>query len=164
MNAVGFIKMSLEMSQNWIMALAMDMKDNPLQIPTPNGGNHPLWCLGHLAYSEANLLATATGEANPLSEWERLFGGGSQPQNDANAYPSFAELTEKFQEVRAATLAFLDTLGEDDLDQPSHAEGEMKEWFGTVGQCLAAIPMHFTYHGGQIADARRAAGRAPLMG
>ena len=164
MKAVDFIKMSLEMSKNWIAGLAMDMKDAPLTMPTPNGGNHPLWCMGHLAYSEANLLSMAKGIDNPLADWEGLFKNGTTPTADASSYPSFDEVVQKFEEVRAATMDYVGSLTDEDLDKPSHAEGEMKDWFGTVGQCLAAMPMHFTFHGGQLADARRAAGRPPLMG
>ena len=165
MKTVDYIKMSFEMSKNWIMGLAVDMKDSPLTQPTPHGGNHPLWCVGHLAYSEANLVQTvAQGKPNPLAEWKELFDGGTTAETDLNAYPSFDELLQKFDEVRAATMAYLDTLSDEDLEAESHAEGEMKEWFGTVAACLAAVPIHVGFHGGQIADARRAAGRPVLMG
>ena len=164
MRAVDFIKTSLGMSQGWIMGLAADMQDQCMTRPTPNGGNHPLWCVGHLVYSEANLISTATGEPNPLADWKEMFGQGSEPSDDPAAYPSVEEVFGQAEKTRAATMAYLETLSDDDLDKPSHAEGEMKEWFGTVGQCLAAIPVHFGFHGGQIADARRAAGRPPLMG
>ena len=43
-------------------------------------------------------------------------------------------------------------------------KGDVAQWFGTIGACLAAIPIHFGFHGGQIADARRAAGKPVLMG
>lgn len=165
MKTVDYIKMSFEMSKNWIMGLAVDMKDSPLTQPTPHGGNHPLWCVGHLAYSEANLVQTvAQGKPNPLAEWKELFDGGTTAETDPNAYPSFDELLQKFDEVRAATMAYLDNLSDEDLEAESHAEGEMKEWFGTVAACLAAVPIHVGFHGGQIADARRAAGRPVLMG
>ena len=134
MNAIQFIQLSLEMSKNWVLGLAADAQDAPLTRPTPNGGNHPLWCLGHLAYAEGNLVHKyIKGEANPLADWAELFDAGTQPSDDASLYPS-------------------------------KAEGEMQEWFGTIGQCLAAIPIHFGFHGGQIADARRAAGKPLLMG
>ena len=69
----------------------------------------------------------------------------------------------KFAEIRAATLAHLDTLSEEDLDKPSHAPEEFGELFATVGACFAAMCAHVAFHGGQVSDARRAAGRAPLM-
>lgn len=165
MRAVDYANMSLDMSYGWIMGLAEDCKDIPLTAPTPKGGNHPLWCLGHLAYSEGNLIHQfAKGGKNPLADWEGLFGQGSQPTADAGAYPSYDEVLAKVAEVRAGTKDYVATLSDEDLDKPSHAPEEMKDWFGTVGQCLAAAAIHFGYHGGQIADGRRAAGKPILMG
>lgn len=165
MNAIQFVQLSLEMSKNWVLGLAADAQDVALTRPTPKGGNHPLWCIGHLAFAEGNLVHKyIKGEANPMAEWAELFDAGTQPSDDASAYPSFEELMGKFQSIRADTMALVETLSDADLDKPSKAEGEMQEWFGTVGQCLAAIPIHFGFHGGQIADARRAAGKPPLMG
>ena len=165
MRAVDFAMMSLEMSYGWIMGLAEDAKDVPLTAPTPKGGNHPVWCLGHLAFSEGNLIHVfAKGGENPLADWEELFGQGSQPVADASKYPSYEELLAKVAEVRAGTKDYIASLSDEDLDKPSQASGEAKEWFGTVGSCLAAAGLHFTYHGGQIADCRRAAGKPILMG
>ena len=164
MKTNAYVKMTLEISNNWIMGLAADAKEIAMTQPTPNGGNHPLWCVGHLAYSQADLLSMATGNPNPLAEWAGIFKFGTSPSTDASVYATFDEVMDKYNETHAAILAYIDTLSDDDLDKPSHAEGEMKEWFGTVGQCMAAMPVHIGFHGGQIADARRAAGRPPLMG
>ena len=165
MKATDYIKLSLEMSNGWIMGLAADAKDLPLQVPTPNGGNHPLWCVGHLVYAEANLISVlCKGEEHPLADWKEQFDAGSTPSDNADGYPSMDQLLAKAAEVRTATMEYLDTLTDADLDNASHAEGEMKEWFGTIAQCLAAIPVHVGFHGGQIADARRAAGRPVMMG
>lgn len=165
MTTIDYIKLTLEMSNGWIMGLAEDAKDIPMQPATANGGNHPLWCVGHLVYAEANLISVmCKGEEHPLANWKDLFDAGSTPSENADAYPSMEELLAKAAEVRTATMEYLGTLTDADLDKPSHAEGEMKEWFGTIAQCLAAITVHVGFHGGQIADARRAAGRAVLMG
>ncbi len=165
MKATDLIKTSLQMSQGWVMGMIEDMKDAPVTAPTANGGNHPLWVLGHLAYAEGNLVNVfVEGKANPLADWNEMFGQGSQPVADAAKYPSFDELVAKFQEMRANTLSVLDSLSDDDLDKPSHAPEQVQQFFGNIGQCFAALPMHFTFHGGQVADARRAAGRPPLMG
>lgn len=164
MNSVDFVKISLEMSSGWIMGLAKDMQDAPMTVPTPKGGNHPMWCVGHLAYSEANIVSTLIkGEENPLAQWEGIFKQGKEVSADSSLYPSYEEVIAKMEEVRATTMALLETLTEDDLDKPSHAPEEMKDLFGTIGACLAVIPVHCAFHGGQIADARKAAGRAPLM-
>ena len=164
MKTTDFIKLSLESSNGWILGLAADMKDAPLQR-TMDNGNHPMWCLGHLVYSEGNLVnGLCKGEANPVAEWGEVFGIGTQPSDDAGIYPDYEEVLAKAEEVRGMTVAYLDSISDDDLDSPSNAEGDMKEWFPTKGACLAAVATHFGFHGGQIADARRAAGRGPLMG
>ncbi len=49
-------------------------------------------------------------------------------------------------------------LSDDDLDKPSHAPQEFGPGFGTVAGCYTAIVIHPTFHAGQVADARRAAG------
>lgn len=146
------------------MGLIGDMQDAPLTQPTSSGGNHPLWVLGHLARAESDLLdGFILGKPNRFPDLESAFGMGSTPTTDASQYPSMDELMGKFEEVRAASLAHLDTLSEADLDKPSHAPEEFGAFFGTVGACYAAMTTHVSFHAGQVADARRAAGRSPLM-
>ena len=164
MNTIEFIKMSLENSKGWVMGLIADMQDAPLTQPTSSGGNHPLWVLGHVTRAESDLLdGFILGKPNRFPELESNFGMASTPSDDASQYPSMEELMGKFEEIRAATLAHLETLSEDDLDKPSHAPEEFGAFFGTVGACFAAMTTHLSFHGGQVADARRAAGRPPLM-
>lgn len=55
MNTIDFIKMSLESSKGWAMGLIGDMQDSPLTQPTSNGGNHPLWVIGHLARGKRSI-------------------------------------------------------------------------------------------------------------
>jgi uncharacterized damage-inducible protein DinB len=162
--ATDFIKLALEGSKGWALGLISDMKDAPLTQPTPKGGNHPTWVLGHLVHSESNLLDVfILGRPNRYPEFESVFGMKSTPTTDASRYPSIDELLGKLEEMRAATLAHLDTLSDDDLDKPSHAPQEFGPAFSTVGACFAAMSNHVTFHAGQVADARKAAGRAPLF-
>ena len=164
MRTTDFIRTSLENSKSWALGLINDMKDAPLTQPTPKGGNHPHWILGHLVRSESDLLdCFVLGKPNRFPEWEGVFSMGSVPLTDASKYPSIDELQAKFEEMRAATLAHLDTLSDEDLDKPSHAPEEFGASFGAVGACFAAMSGHVYFHAGQVADARRAAGKAPLM-
>ena len=67
MSLVQFVRASLEMSFHPVLTLAEDMKDAPLTFPTPRGGNHPLWIMGHLASSEAAIIHQfAFGKPNPF--------------------------------------------------------------------------------------------------
>lgn len=164
MKATDFIRLALESSKGWALGLIDDMKDAPLTQPTPNGGNHPTWVLGHLIHSESNLLDVfILGQPNRFAEWEGVFGMQTTPTTDAGQYPSIDELLVKLDEMRAATLAHLATLSDDDLDKPSQAPEDFGPAFSTVAACFAAMSNHFVFHAGQVADARRAAGRDPLF-
>ncbi len=163
MTAIEYIRMSLENAKGWSLGLINDMKDAPLTQPTPNGGNHPLWVLGHIVRAESDLLdGFILGQPNRFPELE-MFAMGNEPSTDAAQYPSMDELLEKFEQIRAATLAHLDTLSDADLQKESYAPEEFGPMFGTVGACFAAMQTHMMFHTGQVADARRAAGRKPLM-
>lgn len=166
MSTIDFIRTGLEASRAITLALIDDMKDAPLTAPTPNGGNHPLWVLGHLAYAEANLVHHVIGgDENPLIGWKDAFGGGGEPVADADRYPAWDEVRQKFDQVRAHTLKVLDTLTDADLATPSkNCPPGREQLFGTVGSCLLVLILHPTMHRGQVADARRAIGRTePLL-
>lgn len=165
MNAVDCIRMNLDMATTMTIPLIDDMKDVCCTAPTPNGGNHPLWVLGHLAYSEASMLEDIMlGEGNPLADWKPIFGDGSEPTGNTDDYPPFDEVRAKFDEVRARTVNFVEGLSDADLDTKSkNSPAEWEAYFGTWGKCLTIIAAHAFMHHGQVADARRAAGRAPNM-
>ncbi len=165
MTAIEFIRMGLETSKAATLGLIEDMKDAPLTQPTAKGGNHPLWILGHLAYSEANVVNhIILGNENPLIHWKGLFGDGGEPVADAARYPSMKELTEAFDVARSNTLGVLDGLAESDLDQPSkNCPPDREAFFGTIGKCFLILTLHPAMHRGQVADARRVLGRQPLV-
>ena len=164
MNTIDFIKFGLESGRGWAMGLLQDMQDAPLTFPTPDGGNHPLWVLGHLVYSESFLFDEAImGRDNRFGEWGGLFGAKSTPVADAGQYPTMPDLFARWEEIRAEAVAHLETLSPDDLDRKSHAPEEYGPMFGTVGACYGAMIGHPQFHAGQVADARRAAGKEPLF-
>jgi len=128
-------------------------------FPTPNGGCHTLWVLGHLAYIEALVIRTIMlGEPNPLAGWEAVFDG-SDVSGDIDRYQSFDHVLAKCRDVRASTLALLDSLSEQDLDTRSaKVPAGFEDTFGTYRLCLQYVADHWYMHRGNLADARRAAG------
>lgn len=165
MQSKDLLKSNLEMSMGMVLGLIGDMKDAPLTFPTPKGGNHPLWVLGHMAYSEGSILQEMMlGESNPLSEWKEIFGAGTEPVADASAYPSFDEVMARCQEQHQANMKFFDALSEEDLDRSSkNCPPDHEQYCGTYRRCFQMVANHWWMHRGQVADARRAAGRKPLM-
>jgi hypothetical protein len=100
MNAIDYIKMSLKNGKGWAMGLISDMKDSPMTQPTPNGGNHPLWVLGHIVRAESDLLdGFILGQPNRFPELE-CFSMGQTPSTNASDYPSMGCLESSRRSAR----------------------------------------------------------------
>src|SRR5207244_13115356 len=99
-----------------------------------------LWVLGHLAYIEALVIRTfMLGEANPLAECEGVFDG-ADVNGEISQYPLFDDVLAKCREVRASTVALLDSLSERDLDRVSAKAPEgFEDTFGTYRVCLQYV-------------------------
>ena len=164
MNAIDLIRTALMVSDQGFVPLAEDMRDAPLTPPTTRGGNHPMWVLGHITFIEASVPHILFGEPNPLERWAPLFASGTEPKPDASAYPSYDEILRTYRDLRARNLKLLGELGETALDRPTKSPPKgLEDVLRTVGQTFLVVAMHQMTHRGQLADARRAAGRKPLF-
>lgn len=164
MQAIDVIRTALRMTDEGTARLVEDMRDAPLTQPTSQGGNHPLWVLGHLAVIEGAIPQILFGEKNPVEHWMPLFGSGTQPTADVGAYPPFDEVLTTFRGLRAKTLKLLDEIGDAGLDRvPKEIPPGFEDAMRTFGQTFLVVTLHQMVHYGQIADARRVAGRKPLF-
>jgi len=159
MQSIDLIRDNLKKSTDRVLARVEEMREYCTVFPTPRGGAHTLWVLGHLAYIEALVVrGFMLGEPNPLAEWEEIFDG-SDTTGDLGWYPPFDQVLAKCREMREWTMTFLDSLSEDDLDKPSaNTPKGYGDVFGTYRLCLQYVADHWYMHRGQLADARRAAG------
>ena len=159
MDSIELIRDNLRRSRELVLLRIEDMADHATVFPTPNGGAHTLWVLGHLAYIEGLVIRRfMLGEKNPLADWEAVFDGDDVAAR-AEAYPPFPDVLARCRAMRADTEALLGTLCEADLDRVSAAAPEgFDEPFGTYRRCLQFVADHWLMHRGQLADARRAAG------
>ena len=159
MDSIDLIRDNLVKSHERVLARVEEMRDHALVFPTPNGGCHTLWVLGHLAYIESQVVhAFLLGEENPLAAWESVFDG-PDVSGDAALFPPFDDVLARLRATRAATLSLLETFGEADLDRASAKTPRgFEDTFGTVRLCLQFVADHTYMHRGQLADARRAAG------
>jgi hypothetical protein len=157
------IKFALTASNRAVLSVIDDMSDAPTTFPTPNGGCHPLWVLGHLTMVEGMIPVVLFGDKNPVAEWQKYFGEGSEPIDNAGAYPPFAEVREKYLELRERNLKLLESLTEEDLDKPAKAPPKGREQeFSTFGRCFLVLALHQMMHRSHVTDALRAAGRTAL--
>ncbi len=159
MQSIELVRDNLKKSRDRVLARVEDMREHCVVFPTPHGGAHTLWVLGHLAYIEGLVIQRfMLGEPNPLAGWEEPFDGADTTA-DATRYPPFDEVLAKCREMRESTLALVESLSEDDLDKASAAApAGFEDTFGTYRLCLQMVADHWYMHRGQLADARRAAG------
>lgn len=164
MRALDLIAGALEMTEQNTLASLSDMHDAPLTRPSPGSGNHPMWIVGHLAFVESSMPAIVSGELSPLASWAPLFATGSSPVDDARAYPEFEEVVSTYQRLRGATKGLLQRVGEAGLDRaPAWVPPGLEDAMTSIGAAFHLLALHQMFHQGQIADARRAAGRPIRM-
>src|SRR5262245_22717852 len=119
MQSIDLIRDNLNKSRDRVLARVEEMREHCAVFPTPRGGGHTLWVLGHLAYIEALVVRRfMLGEGNPLADWEEVFDG-ADVSGDISQYPPFDQVLAKCREIRESTMALIDSLSEDRLDQAS---------------------------------------------
>ena len=159
MQSIDLIRDNLKKSAERVLARVEEMREHCVVFPTPNGGCHTLWVLGHLAYIEALVIrGFMLGEPNPLAEWKEPFDE-DEPTSEVSQYPPFDQVLAKCREIRDSTVTLVDTLREEDLDQASASTPDgFGDTFGTYRLCLQFVADHWYMHRSHLADARRTSG------
>jgi hypothetical protein len=159
MESIQLIRNNLKKSRDLVLRRVEEMKEHCFVPPTPNGGGHTLWVLGHLAVIESQIIHSfMLGQKHPLPDWVETFDG-TETSLDPAVYPPFDQVLAKCRDVRAATLVLAETFSESDLDKASALIPKgWEDTFGTFRLCLQYAADHWYMHRGTLADARRAAG------
>jgi hypothetical protein len=153
------IQFAMAFTDRVVLKAIDEMKDSATTFPTPNGGCHPLWVLGHLALVEGMVPAILFGEKNPAADWEPLFGQNSEAVSNASAYPPMNEVRERYRTLRDRNLKLLQGFSEADLDKPTVAPPKgLEHEFVTYGSTFLTVALHQAMHRGNVTDAKRAAG------
>src|SRR6202165_810273 len=155
------IRYSLNLADQAVMRSLETIEDAPLTFPTENGGCHPLWVVGHLAFVEGLTHEMLGGGSNPVGDWAAIFGQDTVPTADAARYPAMREVRAQYVQLRKRNLQLLESMTEADLDKPTPWQPKgLEEHFANYGKALLTIALHQMAHRAQITDAIRAAGRA----
>jgi len=154
------IRFTLATAEEAVLSSLKTIQDTPTVFPTANGGCHPLWVMGHLAFVEGVAHEILSGGQNPAEDWASLFGPGTTPTADAATYPTLDEVRARYTKFRQKTLQLLDGLSEADLDRPTTKQPKgLEALFATPGKSLLTIALHQIGHKAQLTDAFRSAGR-----
>jgi hypothetical protein len=69
--SIDLVRDNLNKSRDRVLARIEDMREHAVVFPTPTGGNHTLWVLGHLAFVESLVVhAFMLGSGNGFGRTE----------------------------------------------------------------------------------------------
>jgi len=129
MHTKDAIKFALTVSNGAVLSVIDEMSGAATTFPTPKRRLPPALGPGHLTLVEGSIPAILFGDKNPAAEWQQYFGESSEPVADAKGYPPFAEVREKYRQLREQNLKLLESLSEADLDKPTKAPP--RDWSGS---------------------------------
>jgi DinB superfamily len=120
--------------------------------------NHPAWTLGHLC-TGAGYILRLLDEPDPTASPEDMtkLGPGSKPVGDRSAYPSKADLLARLETLHRLAAAAARVKHAEYFDRPSPEN--LRKFAPTIGRIVVyLLASHESYHLGQLAQWRRAAG------
>ena len=79
------VQFAMQASNGAVIPLIDDMSDAPFAQPTQNGGNHPLWIVGHLTWVEGQVPRFCLERRAKSKSGRRLFGIGTAVVTDARS-------------------------------------------------------------------------------
>ncbi|MGI9014559.1 MAG: DinB family protein [Phycisphaerales bacterium] len=127
-----------------------------------SGGNHLLWVMGHIAWTDDFFVQHFTKSATQLPEqYNDLFGMGSTPRQSADEYPPFSEVQENLNSTREALITWFRSQDEQSLMQP--LPENWQDFAPTRATLMGSLAVHEGIHAGQVTVARKSLGLAPLM-
>jgi hypothetical protein len=168
MKSIDLIRWALQFTDvgtaRIVKGLEKDCMTRPTKGAKGGDGNHALWALGHITAIEGHLRHIVAGEPDPVPHWWPVFGTGTQPSDDASAYPPFEEVLAKYHQFRAYNIQLLDRIGEAGLDAvPPNVPPGFQDVMTSVGKTFLLIALHNMVHYGQVTDVRRVVGLKPLL-
>jgi len=146
--------------------LLANLPDDHWFAEPPGGVTHVAWQVGHLAVCEYALAlkrvrgVRADDEQLVSADDFRLYGKGSEPVFDADAYPPVSQIRELLQRVHQQTLDELQSLDEATAEEPTSEPPH--PMFKTKLGALVWCAQHEFLHAGQIGLLRRQLGLESL--
>ena len=126
--------------------------------PTPQS-NPMLWIFGHMVDTRVGLLRLVGGDAD--LGWGDVFNRGAELA-DASGYPTRERIVEASRDINGKLYPALAALTDADLAKP--ATRPFTPAVKTLGDQIAFLTMHDTYHVGQLGYVRKALGLPGVVG
>ena len=159
MTGKELVRELLEKSSFLTNMLLADFTDAELLVRPVPTANHVAWQLGHLANSEHQIIeALSPGKMPPLPEgFEAKHSKEKATSDSPENFCTKAEYFKVLGEQRQGTLAYLETLSDEDLSKPLNL---FNGFIKSVGQGVVMPANHEMMHLGQYSIVRRKLGKA----
>ena len=163
MNTKEAIKTALASADMISTAYLGDLTDEEMMHRPAPGCNHIKWQVGHLIASENQMINNCIPGSMPElpNGFAEKYSKETSTSDDASAFHTKEELMKLYQQQRAATLAALDAVADEDLDKESPED--MRSYAPNFGAAFIMQDGHWMMHAGQWAVIRRQLGREPLF-
>lgn len=163
MNSREALKVGLDMAESVSLGYLEDLTEAEMLHRPAVGANHINWQVGHLIASENQIMGAAIPGSMPAlpAGFAAKYTKDTAGINDPAQLLPKAELLKVYREQRAATLAALAKLNEQDLDMPSPEN--IRSYAPNVAAAVSMQGSHWLMHAGQWAVVRRQLGRPPLF-
>ena len=163
MDTKDAIKTALDMANMISTSYLGDLTDAEMMHRPAPGCNHIKWQIGHLIASENNMINGCVPGASPAlpDGFAEKYSKETAASDDSAAFDSKEDLMKLYEQQRAATLAALEAISIDDLDNESPEE--IRSYAPTFGAAFLMQDAHWMMHAGQWAVIRRQLGREPLF-
>ena len=163
MNSREAIKVGLDMAEFVSLGYLEDLTETEMLHRPAVGANHISWQVGHIIASENHIMQAAipgSMPALPAGFAEKYTKETASINDPAQLLPK-TELLKVYREQRAATLAALTQLSDQDLDKESPEM--IRSYAPNVAAAVSMQGSHWLMHAGQWAVVRRQLGRPPLF-
>ncbi len=147
----------MKWSRWYVNALLEGLTGDQLMHRPGGKGNHPLWVMGHLASSDDQIVSMLSGAAPQLPEsFHKLFGGGSEPSDDASDYPTREELVQSMQSAHDRFVSWVEQLDDEAMNAPTPEP--LQPFAPDAISAAFSLSAHDLCHAGQISTARASLG------
>jgi hypothetical protein len=153
----------INMGKMVCMAYLGDLTDEEMMRRPHPQCNHINWQVGHLIASEHGMIEASVPGSMPAlpAGFEEKYAKDKSTSDKPSDFLPKQELMSIFETQRAATLAALEKLSDEQLEQPGPEA--MRAYIPKVGSAFNMQASHWLMHCGQWVVVRRELGREILM-
>ena len=122
-------------------------------------GNCINWVLGHVVSARSTILKLAGVNNHNRDERLNRYGRGTEPLGAGETHLELETLRAMLDDSQRQLLTALITASQEMLDAPIPETLRRPPLIGNVGNALARLATHESYHNGQIGVLRRMVGK-----